>query len=590
MGPGLEPKIIGPEGGTLSFASGVITLVFPPGAVSEDVPITVEPASVIPERSRVVEGTVYEFQPAGTEFAKLVQLTVTYAPAAVPPGVREGELRLFELSGGRWAEIPGSGIDIAKQEVAAPIDGFSVFGVLAVPVASLAVSPDTATISVGEALQLTATARDSSGAALPSRPIVWASSDSGVATVDQAGSVTGVAPGAATITATSEGEAGTARVSVVDGFLALELVAGGLNDPVFVTAPPGDAGRLFVIERSGRILIVRGSDLLPTPFLDVRSLVSVANDGGLLSMAFHPEYPQTGAFFVHYTGVNDETRVVRYRVSGDPDAADPGSAEVILAVAPPRPAIHAGGAMGFGPDGMLYIGLGDGGLAANAQDLGNLFGTILRIDVDGGTPYAVPDDNPFVGVSGARDEIWAYGLRQPFRFSFDRERGDLYIGDVGESRWEEVNVQPATSGGGANYGWPVMEGAHCVDAAACDTTGMVPPVLEYSHAEGAVVIGGYVYGGPTIPLLAGRYLYADHGRGWVRSFRYEAGQAVDLQDQSADLKLPAWAISSFGEDAQGELYLTILTTPDEAGKVYRIAPGPRCCGSPQPPPARGDLR
>lgn len=353
--------------------------------------------------------------------------------------------------------------------------------------------------------------------------------------------------------------------------LELETVVSGLASPVYVTSPPGD-DRLFVVEQAGVIRIVENGQLRATPFLDITSLVRCCGEQGLLSLAFHPQYASKGEFYVYYTEASEgDTRVVRYRVSSnDPNAADAGSAELVLAADQPA-SNHNGGLLKFGPDGYLYVGLGDGGgggdTYGNGQNLGTLLGAILRIDVDVDTTYAVPADNPFVGQAGARGEIWAYGLRNPWRFSFDRATGDLYIGDVGQNAWEEIDVEPAGSGGGRNYGWNIMEGAHCYYPPDCDPTGLVLPVHEYANSpSNCSVIGGYVYRGSRIPALRGHYLYSDFCSGFVRSFRHSNGQATDPRDWSSQLPTGG-NVSSFGEEASGELYITTLH-----GQVYRIAP------------------
>lgn len=265
------------------------------------------------------------------------------------------------------------------------------------------------------------------------------------------------------------------------------------------------------------------------------------------------------------------TRVVRYNVSGDPDVADPSSARLILAVDQPFNN-HNGGQVAFGPDGMLYVGLGDGGGGGDplgsGQDLSTLLGSILRLDVDGGDPFAIPPDNPHVGDPNARDEIWASGLRNPWRFSFDRQTGDLYVADVGQDEVEEVDVQPAVSPGGENYGWNTMEGSRCFLSANCDTSGLTLPSLEYLHnaSGGCSITGGYVYRGSRIPALVGRYLYGDFCSRFVRSFLYDGSAATDRLDHSTAL-VPGGGISSFGEDAKGEIYVLTIE-----GGVFRIAP------------------
>lgn len=562
---------VGPAGGTLAFADGKVRLEVPPGAVTSEVTLTVESATGFPADPKVVDETVYRFAPEGLQFAEPVRLTLSYDRANIPAGLREGELRLYRVVGAAWQQVAESEPHATARSVSGPIDGFSVLGILGVPVASVEVTPRTSTVQVGATTQLTATARDASGNVLADRAVAWSSTPANIAEVDGNGSVTGLSTGQATVTATSEGQTDEAQITVVQAANPdLELVASGLSSPVFLTAPPGDAERLFVVERGGRVVIIRDGTVLATPFLDIQGLVTSGGERGLLSMAFHPDYAQTGEFFVDYTDVNGDTRVARYRVSTNPDVGDPGSGEVILTVAQPY-SNHNGGQLAFGPDGMLYIGLGDGGSGGdplgNGQNLGTLLGSILRIDVDGGAPYAIPGDNPFVSDADARDEIWAYGLRNPWRFSFDRQAGDLYIGDVGQGAWEEVDVQPAGSGGGENYGWNVMEGAHCYNASSCDQTGLVLPVLEYSHGEGCSITGGYVYRGANLPTLSGHYLYADYCSGFIRSFRYVGGDAVDRRDWSSVLA-PGTGISSFGQDAVGELYVMTLS-----GNVYRIVPG-----------------
>src|SRR6266550_6078214 len=265
--------------------------------------------------------------------------------------------------------------------------------------------------------------------------------------------------------------------------LSVVEVAAGLSAPLYLTSPPGDS-RLFVVEQAGRIRIVKSGTLLTKPFLDIASRVSSGGERGLLSVAFHPSYRTNGFFFVNFTDLAGNTRVERFTVSADPDVADPATSKLILTVVQPF-ANHNGGLNVFGPDGMLYIGLGDGGSGGdpfgNAQSRGTLLGKILRIDVDHGDPYNIPSGNPFVGQQGARGEIWALGLRNPWRFAFDRTSGLLYVADVGQDRFEEVDVV-ATSRAGVNYGWNTMEGATCFLAATCNQDGLEPPVLVYGHS------------------------------------------------------------------------------------------------------------
>jgi glucose/arabinose dehydrogenase len=338
---------------------------------------------------------------------------------------------------------------------------------------------------------------------------------------------------------------------------------------VFVTAPPGDTTRLFVVEQGGRIRVLRHDSLLPDPFLDVSAHVVAGGEQGLLSLAFHPAYAQNGRFYVDFTNPHGDTRVVQYLVSADPDVADSTSGDTILAVPQPY-SNHNGGLLLFGPDGKLFVGLGDGGSSddpmGNGQDLGTLLGKILRLDVDLPAPH-VPADNPFVGSPGARGEIWLYGLRNPWRFSFDRTTGDLYIADVGQNTWEEVDVLLSGNPGGQDLGWNVMEGNHCFAASSCDRTGLVVPVTEYGHGDGCAVTGGYVSRGARVPGLQGLYLYGDYCGGWVRSFRYAGGQATEPRDWPA--LAVSGGLSSFGEDPKGDLYLTSLS-----GNLYRIVAPP----------------
>lgn len=339
-------------------------------------------------------------------------------------------------------------------------------------------------------------------------------------------------------------------------------------------ANAGDgSGRLFTLEKVGRIRIVRNEALADIPFLDISDRVgSSASEQGLLGLAFHPNYEENGLFFVNYTDQQGDTVIARFSVSADPDRADPASETVILRLEQPA-RNHNGGHLAFGPDGYLYIGTGDGGAAndrfGNGQNGGTLLGAMLRLDVDGSEPYAVPADNPFVGDPDVRDEIWAIGLRNPWRYSFDRVTGDLYIADVGQNQYEEVSVLQAepTAGGvsipsGQNFGWPIMEGAHCFpEDRACDQTGLTLPVVEYDHNQGCSVTGGYVYRGQEHPLLTGIYLFGDYcsGRIWGLAPTEDGAWHVAELAQ-ADVRL-----SSFGEDEAGKLYLLDM----ERGVLYK---------------------
>jgi glucose/arabinose dehydrogenase len=352
--------------------------------------------------------------------------------------------------------------------------------------------------------------------------------------------------------------------------VGLEQVASGLSFPLYLTAPAGDA-RLFIVEKGGAIRIVKDGALLPTPFLNLAGRVTTGGEQGLLGLAFDPAYATSGRFVVHYTDASGNTVVSMFRVSaGDPDQADPASETVLLTVEQPF-VNHNGGQILFGPDGMLYIGLGDGGSEGDpggrGQSVTDLLGDVLRVDVSSGTSYTVPPDNPFVGRTDARPEIWSYGLRNPWRFTFDPATGDLYVADVGAHAWEEVDVVTAAGGAGrgTNFGWNPTEGSHCYATPACDPSAFTLPVVEYSHDEGCSITGGFVYRGAAIPALQGHYFYADYCQGWVRTFRLQDGQAVEPQQWSA--LAPGGAIASFGQDAAGELY--ILTAE---GQVSRIVP------------------
>ena len=356
--------------------------------------------------------------------------------------------------------------------------------------------------------------------------------------------------------------AGTDDNGSGDGPRRLEVVVSGLDNPVHLTAPVGDP-RLFIVEQAGRIRIFRDGRLLDEPFLDIESRVGSGGERGLLSMAFHPRYAESGFFYVNYTDRAGDTQIERYQVSGDADRADAPSARTILTVDQPY-SNHNGGHILFGPDGMLYIGMGDGGGGGdpqgNGQNLQTLLGKLLRIDVDGGEPYAIPPDNPFAGGTGAqRREIWAVGLRNPWRMAFDD--GLIYIADVGQNQWEEINVAPAGQGG-LNYGWDIMEGAHCYRASSCERSGLEEPALEYDHGEGCSVTGGRVYRGARFPEAAGHYFYADYCEGWVRSFRYADGTVRDRREWNFGNQ---GEILSFGADAEGELF--VLTA---RGAVLRM--------------------
>ena len=368
--------------------------------------------------------------------------------------------------------------------------------------------------------------------------------------------------------------------------LQLQLFASGLNRPMQVTTPVGDLGRVFVVEQPGRIRIVRNGVLLPTPFLDMTSLIVFGGENGLLSLAFHPNYATNGQFFVFYTPSPFPTVAVRrYTVSaGNPDVAN-ASSGVVLMQQPMVYGNHNAGMIQFGLDGYLYISIGDGGSQAplwpedplnHAQRGDSLLGKILRIDVNTTQPplaYGIPPTNPFIGPGDPRDEIWAFGFRNPWRFGFDRLTGDLYIADVGGQK-EEVNFEAAGSLGGRNYGWACMTGFQCNPplVCTCNSPALTAPIHDYGTASPAhAIIGGFVYRGVAIPDLRGTYFFADYMRVETWSFRRTGAGLTQLTNRTVELTPPSPHFlvgpTGFGEDAFGEMYLC-----DFAGKVYKIVP------------------
>lgn len=345
-----------------------------------------------------------------------------------------------------------------------------------------------------------------------------------------------------------------------------EPVVSGLAQPVHLTAPSGD-DRLFVAQLGGVIRVIKDDALLPTPFLDLSAKVSTGGEGGLLSMAFDPQFATNRRFYVSYTDVDGNSVVERYLASAaNPDVADPASNEFIIGQDQPDP-VHNGGHILFGPDGHLYLALGDGGQStAAARDRTNLLGTLVRIDVRGAAPYAIPPDNPYVAHATFRPEIWAYGLRNPWRIAFDVPSNRLYIADVGQDVSEEVNIEPVGSSG-LDYGWDVMEGGDCYLAATCDMSGKVLPKHTYGHEDGRCSItGGEVYRGDAMPDLRGAYFYADFCRDGVRSLRFANGAVTDHRLWPVgDLGM----IVSFGKGGDGELYVVSMS-----GGIHRLAPAP----------------
>ncbi len=383
-------------------------------------------------------------------------------------------------------------------------------------------------------------------------------------------------PGVVTPTGTESTQAGssvTAAPTTATGGSSLQSVAidlqsfaSGLNRPVGVVSARDGSGRLFVIEKQGTIRIIKNGQLLDASFLDLTGEVnSAASERGLLGLAFHPAYAQNGLFFVNYTNAQGNTVISRFSASPPADQADPSTETPVLTINQPAPN-HNGGNLVFGPDGYLHIGMGDGGGAGdtyrNAQNTHALLGKILRIDVSS-LPYSIPLDNPFVSNQSFRPEIWAYGLRNPWRYSFDRQTGDLYIADVGQNDYEEVDFQPASSKGGENYGWPIMEGLHCFpDTKNCNQSNLVLPVAEYTHQDGCSITGGYVYRGKLYPQLNGVYFFGDYCSGIIWGMSRDGSGAWQVRQ----LMQSGISLSSFGEDENGELYLADMA----GGVIYQL--------------------
>lgn len=411
---------------------------------------------------------------------------------------------------------------------------------------------------------------------------------SGAAAGDSSAAAGGPSDGLLSVGGSPAGPEWASAMAPLGGLPAVMFTAlpGTVSSPMMVTNAHDGSDRLFVVEQAGTIRIYENGALLSTPFLDISSLVTCCGEQGLLSMAFHPDYATNGYFYVYYIdniASPGDITIARYSVSaGDANVADPGSALILLVVPHPTNSNHNGGQLFFGPtDGYLYIGTGDGGgggdVPNNAQNLQKMLGKILRIEVNGsGTvpcgqtslmPYLIPPSNPFAGATPGCDEIWAYGMRNPWRYSFDRVTSDLLIGDVGQNLYEEVDFQPAASAGGENYGWRMMEGFHCYNPATnCNDGSLTLPVLEHTHDAGwCAIIGGYRYRGTAIPGLSGTYVYSDNCLGDL----YGAGQAGDGSWTTGVLKSSSFSISGFGEDEAGELYVCDLN-----GKIYRIDPLP----------------
>lgn len=379
--------------------------------------------------------------------------------------------------------------------------------------------------------------------------------------------------------------------------IQIQLKAEGFQRPVFITHGNDGSGRLFIVEQAGLIRILNADGSLEvTPFLDITSRVrSPANGGGseegLLSASFPPDYTKKGHFYAYYTNQDGNNLVVRYSLTDDPNRADPSSEQEIIFLKHPIQSNHNGGQLAFGKDGYLYIGTGDGGGGGdpngNAQNPASLLGKILRIDVEYSTPngefatylpclqkgegqgqsttYSIPPDNPYINQPGYRLEIWALGLRNPWRFSFDRQTYDLYIGDVGQGEYEEVDFQPANSPGGENYGWNIMEASQCYNSSTCNTTGLVLPVAEYDHSLGCSITGGYVYRGLAFSAMQGIYFYADFCSGKVWGLQNDGNWQIQ------ELLESGLKVSTFGESESGELYLADLAS----GNIYQLTTSTR---------------
>jgi glucose/arabinose dehydrogenase len=353
-----------------------------------------------------------------------------------------------------------------------------------------------------------------------------------------------------------------------------EMLANGFTSPVLALSPPGDLERVFVVEQNGRIRIVENGSVLSTPFLDIQGQVRHSGEQGLLGLAFHPSYSQNGYFFVNYSNNSGNNVIARIQVSSNPNVADASTETQVISLNQPY-SNHNGGMIAFGPNGYLWIGTGDGGSGGDpgnrAQNPQNLLGKMLRIDVDT-LPYTIPPSNPFVSDAGTLDEIWALGVRNPWRFSFDKESGDLWIADVGQNAWEEINIEMSGDSGGRNYGWRLMEGNHCYNPSNCNQAGLTLPIKEYGHNAGYSITGGYAYRGGQMAKMHSRYFYADYGTNKIWSLRWDGTAVVDFQDHTSELTRPNGqpirSISGFGQDGAGEVYICSLT----GGQIFRIVP------------------
>ncbi len=434
--------------------------------------------------------------------------------------------------------------------------------VLLLLIASACLSSGNPTTPTSSGSNGAATTTGGSGASTSTTGVTGSSNGSG-STATSPSSTSGPVSSSTTIpTPTS------APVDLSSVTIGLEPIFGGLNQPVFLTDSGDGRGDIYIVEKTGKILLVKGGKVQSQPFLDITSRVrSASSEQGLFSVAFHPNYADNGFLFVDYTDTGGNTVVARFTVSPDRTSADPNSFKKILGIEQPY-ANHNGGQIAFGPDGMLWIGAGDGGSEGdpqgNGQKTNTLLGKILRIDVDHGDPYAIPPDNPFADGKNGKPEIWAYGLRNPWRFSFDRATHDLYIGDVGQSQWEEIDFVSSDLHPGLNFGWKTMEGTHCYRPSSnCDTSGLTMPVTEYSHAPGnCSVTGGYVYRGSQYKSIDGAYFFTDYCSGTIW------GLTRDASGKWSQSKVAQGSAgySSFGQDGNGELYVCDLSN----GTIYHL--------------------
>lgn len=360
----------------------------------------------------------------------------------------------------------------------------------------------------------------------------------------------------------------TPRVATAVTTIQLEQIASGYTRPTFITHAFDD--RLFIVEERGLVTIIQNGERLPTPFLDIQDRVNnQANEQGLFTLVFHPDYTENGYFFINYTRADGSSVISRMSVSDDPNRGNPASELVMLVIGQPYNN-HNGGQMHFGPDGYLYIGMGDGGAAGDplnhGQDATTLLGSMLRIDVnsDSERGYAIPPDNPYLDIEERPNEIWGIGLRNPWRFSFDRLTGDLYVADVGQNAWEEIHLIPAGTPGGINFGWNIMEGRQCFRGSDCNQTGLDMPIWDYDHSNGCSITGGYIYRGEAHPELWGNYFFSDYCTGhiWALVPQADGEPIVNLVLQTS------LGPASFGEDANGEVYIS----DHRGGGIYRLTP------------------